>query len=146
MGPFEGIHSVTQITVLNNKTHNCHFYSISIPYIYFTFKPLELLIPIVSKYQIPKGINTHTHCHTHLFNSLGFGLLLLFQTILHSTPLRCRCGFHRQEVKGHPLVSLRGVATAVAQEVKWLSANRKVAGTIPGLHLAKCRGVPEQDT
>jgi len=34
----------------------------------------------------------------------------------------------------------------VAQEVEWLSANRKVAGSIPGLHLAKCRGVPEQDT
>jgi len=35
---------------------------------------------------------------------------------------------------------------AVAQEVEWLSANRKVAGSIPELHLAKCRGVPEQDT
>jgi len=27
---------------------------------------------------------------------------------------------------------------AVAQEVEWLSANRKVAGSIPELHLAKC--------
>jgi len=35
---------------------------------------------------------------------------------------------------------------AVAQEVERLSANRKVAGSIPRLHLAKCRGVPEQDT
>jgi len=35
---------------------------------------------------------------------------------------------------------------AVAQEVEWLSANRKVAGSIPKLLLAKCGGVPEQDT
>jgi len=27
-----------------------------------------------------------------------------------------------------------------------VSGNRKVAGSIPGLPLAKCRGVPEQDT
>jgi len=38
------------------------------------------------------------------------------------------------------------IGAAVAQEVEWLSANRKVAGSIPGLHLDKCGGVPEQDT
>jgi len=32
----------------------------------------------------------------------------------------------------------RTTGAAVAQEVEWLSANRKVAGSIPGLCLAKC--------
>jgi len=30
------------------------------------------------------------------------------------------------------------MGAAVAQEVEWLSANRKVAGSIPELHLDKC--------
>jgi len=33
---------------------------------------------------------------------------------------------------------------AVAQEVR--AGNRKVAGSIPGLRLAKCGGVPEEGT
>jgi len=35
-------------------------------------------------------------------------------------------------------VLLTNTRAAVAQALEWLSANRKVAGSIPGLSLAKC--------
>jgi len=53
---------------------------------------------------------------------------------------------NKREVDVWSRTGKTATGAAVAQEVEWLSANQKVASSIPGLSLAKCWGVPEQDT